>query len=537
MYRLLISLLFIVFQSQAQQTAGLFLHTEAASPGYTLLAPLQYHEAYLLDNCGRQVHKWTGTAWNGSATYLLDDGTLLRAEKSDDNYFTTGGKGGKLLQLDWDSEIIWSWEMTGPDGHPHHDIEYLDNGNILVLAWEIKSQAEAIDMGRDPEDIPDEIWSEVIFEIQPIGTDSATIVWEWHLWDHLIQDFDTNKPNFGAIAEHPELIDLNYIGLTGAAGADWIHLNSIAYNSDLDQIMVASRAFSEIWIIDHNTTTQTAAGHAGDLMYRWGNPMTYDQGTAEDQHLFTAHDAHWIDEGLEDAGKVMLFNNGIARPAGTYSTVEIITLPLNDQGRYDYTPNSAYGPETPDWVYTADDPESFFSKILSGAQRLENGNTLICEGMHGRIFEINPDGEKVWEYVNPVNQYGPVSQGDQAWFNHVFRAYRFAEDHPALVGRTLVPGEPLELNPLPQDCALTSSNDQLSELDWNVYPNPVLQILNIDNPSGQNRQLRIFDISGKLVHESLQSGNPLQVNLKDIPTGVYALQVDHQFVEKIIKNQ
>lgn len=543
MIRFITLLLFCGFTLQAQQTAGLFLNEAAATPGYTLLAPLQYPNTYLLDNCGRVVHEWAGTGWTGSVVYLLDDGSILRAERSEDKHFFTGGKGGKLLRINWDSSIAWAWEMTGPQGHPHHDIDYLPNGNILILAWEIKTPQEALDAGRNPDLLPAEIWSEMILEIQPIGTDSAQIVWEWHLWDHLVQDFNPTLPNYGLVAEQPERIDLNYIGLTGVGGADWVHLNSIDYNPELDQILVASRAFSEIWIIDHSTTTQEAAGHSGgqsgkggDLLYRWGNPQTYQQGNEEDQTLFTAHDAHWIEAGLPDEGKIMLYNNGVGRPEGVYSSVEILQPPTDAPGSYVFTPNTAYGPEASEWIYTAGDPESFFSKILSGAQRLANGNTLICEGMYGRIFEITPMEEVVWEYVNPVNQWGPVSQGDPATQNHVFRAYRFEPDHPALADRALLPGAPLELNPWPIDCALSTAAQSLAEeAPPQAYPLPCQEQLFIENTSCDPRCIKIWDASGTLVQEQVYSGCLLQLEMGKLAPGLYALQMDNRQVIKVLK--
>ncbi|MCB0644529.1 MAG: aryl-sulfate sulfotransferase, partial [Phaeodactylibacter sp.] len=456
-----------------------------------------------------------------------------------------GGSGGRVERISWDNEIIWGFNYSSDIYHQHHDIEVMPNGNILIIAWEKHTEAESLQAGRDPEKLsPAGLWAERIVEVQPLGNEDYEVIWEWHLWDHLIQEFDANLPNYGSVAEHPERIDLNYIGLTGVGGADWVHLNSIDYQPELDQILVSTRAFSEIWILDHSTTTQEAAGHSGgqsgkggDLLYRWGNPQTYQQGTSEDQQLFTAHDAHWIESGLPDAGKILLYNNGIGRPEGVYSTVEILEPPMNTAGNYVYEPATAYGPATPDWIYTAEDPESFFSKILSGAQRLPNGNTLICEGMYGRIFEITPDEETVWEYVNPINQWGPVSQGDPAIQNHVFRAYRFAAEHPALVDKPLPPGVPLELNPWPVDCALSSSLDGPQRIDGpKVYPLPFEEFLYLDNPGCQARHIRIWNAMGSLVHQGTYNGCRLELYLSGFQPGIYGLQVDRQPLLKILKS-
>jgi hypothetical protein len=204
--------------------------------------------------------------------------------------------------------------------------------------------------------------------------------------------------------------------------------------------MLSVRHFSEIWIIDHSTTPEEAAGSTGgrsgmggDLLYRWGNPATYKAGTRADQQLFYQHDAHWIPEGYPGAGNIMIFNNGddTIRP---YSTVIEITPPLTEDGTYERE-GAVFGPAAPVWEYVADPPESFYSPFISGAQRLPNGNTLILNGNGGHFLEVNADGEVVWDYVNgftgnmPVSGYfGPTS---------VFRAYRYPSDYPPLAEREL----------------------------------------------------------------------------------------------------
>ncbi len=86
---------------------------------------------------------------------------------------------------------------------------------------------------------------------------------------------------------------------------DWTHVNAVAYDADLDQILLTVRAFSEFWIIDHSTTSAEVRGHAGgrsgmggDLLYRWGNPQAYRAGTKLDQRLFSPHDC-----ALDPAGR------------------------------------------------------------------------------------------------------------------------------------------------------------------------------------------------------------------------------------------
>jgi hypothetical protein len=183
----------------------------------------------------------------------------------------------------------------------------------------------------------------------------------------------------------------------------------VAYNPDLEQIAISVHGFSEFWIIDHSTTKAEAAGHrggksdkGGDLLYRWGNPRAYRAGTKADQKLFAQHNAHWIPKGLPGAGHILVFNNGSGRPDGTYSSVDEIVLPVDAQGRYEYKAGVAFGPDKPVWSYTAPKKTDFYSFFISGAQRLPNGNTFICSGANGITFEVTPEKEIVWQYINPV---------------------------------------------------------------------------------------------------------------------------------------
>jgi hypothetical protein len=246
-----------------------------------------------------------------------------------------------------------------------------------------------------------------IIEVKPTGPTSGDIVWEWHIWDHLIQDYDPSKTNFGAVADHPELVDINY-GVDLMSMVDWLHTNSVDYNEEFDQILLSIHNFNEIWVIDHSSTTEEATGHTGgnsgkggDLLYRWGNPDAYRAGTATDQKFFGQHDATWIKPGCPGEGNILVFNNGANRPTGWYSSIDEIAPPVDASGNYYLESGSAYGPEAQTWIYTADPPQSFVAGILSGAERLQTGNTLICDGVAGRFFEVTPAGTTIWQYVNP----------------------------------------------------------------------------------------------------------------------------------------
>jgi len=205
-----------------------------------------------------------------------------------------------------------------------------------------------------------EIWPDKIIEVQPLGS-GGNIVWEWHAWDHLIQDYDSSKANYGVIADHPELLDVNCgSGGFGGWGGDWMHVNGTSYNPELDQIVFSSHYLKQFYVIDHSTTTQEAAGHTGgrygkggDILYRWGCPQNYYRGTSADQVFYTVHNSYWVPAGLPGAGNIIAFNNGGGRPDGSYSSIEEVVPFSNGNGNNILNPGEAYGPDNPAWRYTA----------------------------------------------------------------------------------------------------------------------------------------------------------------------------------------
>jgi hypothetical protein len=433
------------------QTVGLFVNEPGAFDGYTLISPMQHYDrTYLIDNEGRYIHSWP--IGRGVNARLLDDGSIIQASNDPDPHFGAGGTTGRIRRMSWEGNLLWDFEYSSPAYVLHHDLEVLPNGNVLALAWEVMSAAEATQAGRNPALLSGgELWPEKLVEIEPTGPNTGDIVWEWSAWDHLIQDLDPTKGNYGVVEDNPQLIDLNF-GQPMTPAADWLHVNGIDYNAELDQIMLSVRQFSELWVIDHSTTTAEAAGHTGgnsgkggDLLYRWGNPQAYDRGDASDRRLFLQHDAQWIEPGLPGAGNIMAFNNGLGRPGGNYSSVDELTPPIDASGNYAIGPGEAYGPDTLAWSYTAPSPTDFFSAIMSGALRLPNGNTLICASLRGEVFEVTPAGEIVWRYVSPITSAGAVTATEFAAFaNAMFRAHRYAPDHAGIAGQDLSPGLPLE---------------------------------------------------------------------------------------------
>lgn len=381
------------------------VRTSKQDEDFILFAPLGGETAYLIDRDGEIVNDWDLSGKPGNSVYLLEGGNLL-ATYTVQGSFSGGGIGGGVELLTWDGAEVWSFELATDHAHLHHDVEMLPNGNLLMLSWESKTQAEALAAGLSANQLPEsgDLWSEMILEYNPAADE---IVWEWHLWDHAL-------PAGQRAYDHPEKIDLDYAA--NSKSSDWWHLNAIDYNDDLDQIVVSSRNVSEIWIIDHDLTTSEAAGAAGDSLYRYGNPEAY--GASGVQGLLYQHDSKWLDEGT-----ILVFDNGDLRER-PYSRVLELDLPNYLSG----TSSQAQAlPSQVVWQYPNEQDvsrDALFADHISGAQRLESGNTLICEGTTGRFLEVTPDGEIVWEYVNPFTSTTPNGKTS----NEVFRAEAYSAD-------------------------------------------------------------------------------------------------------------
>lgn len=536
----------------AQQTLGVFLNDSLSVNGYTLFS--NNKTTYLIDNCGNQIHTWSSDFNSNTAIYLLENGNLVRTARVG-GVFAGGGIGGRMEMFNWEGDLLWSYKYANTQYHQHHDIEPLPNGNFLILAWEARTQAEAIEAGRNPLILnPDGIWPERIIEVEPVGTDQVNIVWQWHIWDHLVQDIDLTKANYGVVSEHPELLNINTGGGQGGApntGKDWIHANAISYNPDLDQIAISSRHLNEIWIIDHSTTTEEASGHTGgnmgkggDLLYRWGNPLIYNRGDDSSRTLFGQHNIQWImEEDHPHYGKLLVYNNGIGRPEGNYSSLDIWTPPTDSDSNYVIDDSTAFGPIEADWTYF---DGLFFSANTSGVHALPNGNLLACVGTKGLFFEINAESELVWEYVNPVSsQNGPLEQGATPNQNAMFRATRYPADYPAFEGRELNPGLPVELNPLPSDCVIHETvvaieNEQKLHGVW-LRTNPISDEINIVNKTDHVVFVEIFDLTGRLVAEEGSRDELISLPSDKWVNGFYVLRITNEnktafLTQKLIKN-
>ncbi len=432
---------------EEEDARGVVVNKPEAFDGYTFIAPHFNNIAYVIDNDGRVINEWNIGDFKREI-HLLDNGNVLvvrgSPEELDKSLIPLAYEvDGAIVEFTWDGDKVWEYVFRHPHKRHHHGIDVLPNGNILALVWEYHHIDEALALGLDPAVVEatlagyDHFLPDSIVEIDRANSE---IVWEWRAWDHLIQDLDEKLPNYGAPAANPQRIDINYeqyllksIPTDWSAGpADWMHSNMVNYNPILDQIVISVLRFDEFWIINHGAAAEEADGRASDLLYRWGNPFAYGAGDmVEDRKLFQQHDAQWIEEGLPGAGNILIYNNrnNLVREHeladDEYSSILEIKLPLREDGSYDWSADAEIV-----WRYDT----GFYSRIISGVQRLPNGNTLITAGVPGRVLEVTPDGEVVWEFLNPV------PPDARQW---LFRVRKYPADHPGLAGKDLTPGRVL----------------------------------------------------------------------------------------------
>jgi hypothetical protein len=441
---------------------GLVKNSENAFQSYILFNPSASTSTYLMDKKGNIVHEWKSDL-NSMQAYLKPNGNIVKMERDPDfPTFAAGGQSGRIREYTWDGEMVWDFRYVNEKYLNHHDIALMPNGNILAISYDAKTQEECLAAGRDPEHVNSAgLWPDKIIEIRPSGPKSGEIVWEWRMWDHLIQDKFPDKSNYGNLAENPRKINFNVFEPHGGPpmtqeqvdgmikqgmmtsnatvenqGSDITHCNGIYYNESLDQIAVSVPGYSEIFIIDHSTTIAEAAsdkggkyGHGGDLLFRWGNPQNYGMGSPEDRILYFQHDIRWISDGLNGAGNLMVFNNDIPGPKAKFPNAfaALMTLMQSDPNpdpqisvgdMSNYSAVLEFSPQTTakgvyaldegqpfkadiKWKYTAPNKYSFYSPFVSGAHRIPNGNTMILSGAQGRFFEVDPAGNIVWEYWQP----------------------------------------------------------------------------------------------------------------------------------------
>jgi hypothetical protein len=540
------SLLFILASANLSAFAQQF-------NGYTLTSIINGSTATLIDTNQSTFKTWSGlSASTGYSAFLEPGGTLVRSCKGGTNPVGVPGGPicGKIQKHSYAGTLLWDFPYYGADYITHHDIQPMPNGNVLAICYHKVAAADVTAAGGS-QNI--DMWPDKIVEIQPNGLNGGTVVWEWRIWDHIMQNTDPNKPNYFAnVVDHPERLNLNY-----KQAKDWIHMNGVDYNPMLDQVTFSSHNMNEWYIIDHSTTTAEAAGHTGgnsgkggDFLYRWGNPAAY--GAAGTAILNVTHDAHWIPEGCPNAGRLAGFNNKGVSPS--QSAADQITTPVNGYN-YDHVAGQAYAPAT----YSDRHECNGFSSNMGGTQQFPNGNQLICIATSGKVYEINSAGTQLWTktfqgsiakafkydscYIFNTPPAIPTITGNATTLtSSAATTYQWYLNGALIAGATSMTFTPAVsgvyvvritdangcVYQYSKGYKFTKAGTGINELNLSdaitVYPNPTTGHITIQDGGqfGAEFTVSVIDYTGNIVYSS---SNNKDLNLGAVADGLYTLRI------------
>lgn len=485
-------------------TIALAILTSAAFSqfdGYVLYGHLNEGTAYLIDKDQNIAHTWNGSGSNGYAMALKANGNLVRAVVNNGNQINGAAVAGKVQELDPSGNTVWEFTYSTTNYVSHHDICLMPNGNVLLTAWYRQTNAQLQTLGYTGNNAK---YPTRIIEVQQNGS-NGQVVWEWNMLDHFIQDVDANDPNFGVVADNPQRMNINVQTSGGNGGPfshDWFHVNGIDYNPDLDQIAFSSRFLSELFIIDHSTTTAEAAtstggnaGMGGDFLYRWGNPDNYD--TPGTQQIPAAvHDVRWIKNGAPNEGFLQFVNNE-GGPGGS-TAIDAINPPL-DGYNYTRTAGTAYDPTTHDWRHEALDD----SDGQSASDRMPDGNVFVALSDE-YMYEVDVNDNVVWQYNDNPQK--------------AFRYTCYDLGILALLG--------------PNPCG-TLAIEEVDPSTVGIYPNPSSGNITLTGLY-YNDVERITVIDG-VGREVLNTVSDQQIDLGTHPNGIYHVQIALHSGQRITK--
>ena len=555
-----------MFSSFAQQcffipTETRYWDTSQSYNGYTLFG--SGGTSYLIDMEGRIVHSWK----IGTNPRFTEGGTILDAVGGDPSNSNT------WKELDWNGNTVWTYSEKRSNYHAHHDFVKIYNPKLgdstfMYIANKDYTAAQCLAAGANPASAQGGTYSGVQLDVVVEVNRAGVVIWEWAFFDHVVQDFDASKTaTYGIIKNTPGRININMTG--NPLKSDWLHCNSMDYNQKLDQVVINS-VHGEFYVIDHGNTflkndpagsIALAATSKGDFLYRFGDPYKYGQGsppsfsanpektTTGNKQIGGAHDIQWIKRGLPGEGNFLIFNNGQNLFELTpQSYIFEINPFVNSSGvqtsAYIDPPLAGYNIELPAnsnlmkdkkniskqvvWQYSSKNNTTFYSTIGSSAQRLSNGNTFICAMNDGHFFEVSPaDTSIVWDYISPVTRSGmkKIKMDTYPTDNAAFRAYRYSNDHPALKGRVLTPGNTLtgfapdyfSNSDITSASIVAQEYLKPSDVLSQNFPNPFSSQTTIGFEIEENKKVNvtIFDLAGNQI-KTLTNQN--------YPSGKYSLE-------------
>jgi len=333
-----------------------FYDREKAYLGYNLYCSKSVGEAYLLDMNGQVIHRWTETSTGDSSTLqhavMLENGDLMMIRQP-----------MELLRLNWNSELIWKKKLRA-----HHEVAHAPDGSLytIIALDEINYRGHR-----------------VVFDAILHLTADGEEIGRWSPYEHLGElkgfldtrsfldtVFDSISSGWSPGDEHSAEVKKKEIQGQADKKYDYFHMNTITILSGAvlgerdsrfqrGNLLVCFRNVNQIAVLEKDTYR---------VLWAWG------EGELEWPHHPT----------MLQNGHILVFDNGLF--TRNYSRV----LELDPVT------------ESIVWEYKAEAPEDFYTSIGGSAQRLPNGNTLICETNKARAFEVTQEGEVVWEWLNPV---------------------------------------------------------------------------------------------------------------------------------------
>lgn len=410
--------------------------------GYTLV-PTINDGILLFDMNGNEVRRWD---FRGFPPKLLPGGHLIG--NSGERHPKYGMQDGvNLMQISYDGEVEWEFDhfdYIADPGHDHHWMarQHHDFQREGQAVYYVPGEQPKIDSGKtlilghrtihNPAISDKKLLDDVIYEVSWEGE----ILWEWSVADHFADlGFDESAKN--VLARNPNLLQAD-----GGIG-DFMHVNCASYlgpNHWYDEgdqrfkpnnIIIDGRESNILLILDHDT---------GEIVWKIGPDYMHDPRLKKLGQVIGQHALHMIPEGLPGAGNLLFFDNG--GWAG-YGDPNPGSFDGTKYARRDYSRVVELNPVTLEVVWELTpaklgyqqptDSSKFYSPYVSNAQRLPNGNTLVDEGSDGRVFEVTPDYEIVWEWISPY--FAHKDDGTDGTTNMIYRAYRYPYDY--------VPQEPL----------------------------------------------------------------------------------------------